>query len=405
MSSSSPSFRRSLLLIGAAHLLAIGGLLFFAQCSQTKPPAKDEITWLDPAAAAGAPALPGGARPDQRTAEEAALIIAPGTAPKPAPGARATPTPRGGDPESDLASATPVPTIAATATPRPTRTPTPTPRPTRTPTPTPHTTAAPTLVPTPTRLPTPTAAPTPKPKVTPPRPTAKPTPKPTKKPVPKPEEDDEEDEPAPTAKPKATASPKASVAPKPSSTPRPKPSAPPALRPPERDGAPEVREPRSLEGSGEPGPTVKKATRPDAGGGDGDETPVRPAQRPGEGGANGPGGKATEGRGTSTTATAAGGNKGADVGWYHSMIHDRFYSQWNQPTSISTSENKYRAKLKLRIQRDGSIASYSISRSSGNELMDQSVLDAASRVKRIEPLPESLAKSGAYDVSIDFEMD
>ena len=158
----------------------------------------------------------------------------------------------------------------------------------------------------------------------------------------------------------------------------------------------------------ESGVDVRKGTRPDGTENSAaEEIAVRPATRPdaGEPGAGGPGGTAREGRGTSATAKSAGGNKGADVGWYYNLIHERFYGQWNQPTSISTTEKKYATKLRIRIERDGTVSHYEIARSSGLELMDQSVLDAASRVKKIEALPESLAKSAPFTLSIDFELD
>lgn len=388
---SQTSFRRSLWLIGGVHAAAIGGLLFFARCAPEAPKKKEDITWLDPAAAAAGLAAAAGSK---ASAPEASGIVVPAAgSSRPASTARATPTPRRADPESELpttGAVAPTLTPPPTSTPRPTPTPTPTPRPTKTPPP------PVSLAPTPT--------PTPKPKVTA---TPKPTPKVTKKPTPKPkaqpkpdEEEDEDPTPAPKKK---TPTPKATPAPK--STPRPtiaakSPSAAPTARP---STAPAVVEPKSLEPDAEPEPTVRKATRPEPGEGGDEEQPVRKAERPGAGGETG-GSAAADGRGTSSTAKSAGGNRGADVGWYHSLIHDRFYAQWNQPTSIS-ADSKFRTKLRIRILRDGTVASYSVARSSGNELMDQSVLDAASRVKRIEALPETLAKTGAYEVSIDFEMD
>ena len=72
-----------------------------------------------------------------------------------------------------------------------------------------------------------------------------------------------------------------------------------------------------------------KKHEPEPGEGASDEPPVRQAERPDGGPAGTGGGTNTaggDGRGTSTTAKSAGGNKGADVGWYHSLIHDRFYA-------------------------------------------------------------------------------
>ena len=410
MPTSQPNFRRSVYLIGAAHVLVIGAFIWWGLRDHETQKPDEAPTWLDPAAMAGAPDEPApGAKGVRPVANEPLIEVLPDRpaappTPTPAQGAKGPPPTRLPEPESEIATRQATPTIAATPTPRPT--PTPTPQPTRTPVPTPtivvQATPHPTPTPTPHPTPHPTEKPTPKPA---PKHTPKPTPKPTKKPKIAPAREltpptDDEDEPEATPKKKVTT-------PKPKATPRATPTPKPLLA----DAPPKAAEPKSLETATDPEPNVKKGTRPDGNESESaEEIAVRAATRPNAGtpgaaGAAGPGGTARSGRGTSTTAKTAGGNKGADLGWYYSQIHERFYGQWNQPTSISTTERKLSAKLRIRIERDGTISSYEIARSSGLELMDESVLDAASRVKKIEPLPDSLAKSAPYTLSIDFELD
>jgi TonB family protein len=86
------------------------------------------------------------------------------------------------------------------------------------------------------------------------------------------------------------------------------------------------------------------------------------------------------------------------------MIHDRFYSQWQQPTSVVSSDQKFVTTVAIRIQKDGSISTVSLANSSGNVIMDESVMAAAQRVTQIDPLPAGLG-GDYYDVKINFELE
>ena len=86
------------------------------------------------------------------------------------------------------------------------------------------------------------------------------------------------------------------------------------------------------------------------------------------------------------------------------MLHDRFYSRWDQPTSIVTSTSKFSAIVKIRIEKDGTISDVSLASSSGNDVMDQSVMEAARRVTQVDPLPQGLGDGGPYEVKINFEL-
>ncbi len=86
------------------------------------------------------------------------------------------------------------------------------------------------------------------------------------------------------------------------------------------------------------------------------------------------------------------------------MIHDRFYSQWEQPTSLFDSAKAFVCTVQIRIEKDGTIASTKIVKSSGNVVMDDSVVAATKRVLQIDPLPPGLGSGGAYTVNINFEL-
>jgi TonB family protein len=59
--------------------------------------------------------------------------------------------------------------------------------------------------------------------------------------------------------------------------------------------------------------------------------------------------------------------------------------------------------VKLRIEKDGRVSAFTIIRSSGNVVVDESVAAVAKRVTRVDPLPSGLG-SGFYEVNINFEL-
>jgi TonB family protein len=101
---------------------------------------------------------------------------------------------------------------------------------------------------------------------------------------------------------------------------------------------------------------------------------------------------------------AGGAGPESQFGWYGSMLHDRFYSEWVQPTTLATAGSKNSVLAKLRIEKDGRVSSFEIVRPSGNSDLDESVKALANRVSRVEPLPDGLGKGDHYDVKINFEL-
>jgi len=94
----------------------------------------------------------------------------------------------------------------------------------------------------------------------------------------------------------------------------------------------------------------------------------------------------------------------SDFAWYGNMLHDRFYKEWVQPTTVVASGAKFSALAKIRIEKDGRISDFKIVRSSGNVVVDESIEAVAKRVTKVDSLPSGLTKADHYDVNIDFKL-
>jgi TonB family protein len=103
-------------------------------------------------------------------------------------------------------------------------------------------------------------------------------------------------------------------------------------------------------------------------------------------------------------AEKSGGGGDSDFGWYHEMIHDALYGNWEQPTSLYSEGHVFSCVLQIHIHKDGTISDPEITKSSGNPVMDESVLAAAKRTLKIAPLPEGLSKGDSYTINIAFEL-
>lgn len=117
---------------------------------------------------------------------------------------------------------------------------------------------------------------------------------------------------------------------------------------------------------------------------------------------------AQNGTGKGTSSGDGGHGRGADgaseFGWYGSMLHDRFYSEWIQPTATMASGAKISALVKIRIDKDGRVSNFEMIRPSGNVAVDESIAAVAKRVTQVDPLPAGLGKGDHYDVRINFEL-
>jgi len=111
----------------------------------------------------------------------------------------------------------------------------------------------------------------------------------------------------------------------------------------------------------------------------------------------------TGGSGTAARQTGANASP-ANASWYGNMLHDRFYREWAQPTTVVASGAKLSALAKIRIEKDGRISDFKIVRSSGNVVVDESVEAIGRKVTRVDALPAGIGNSGHYDVNINFAL-
>ena len=96
--------------------------------------------------------------------------------------------------------------------------------------------------------------------------------------------------------------------------------------------------------------------------------------------------------------------KSSELAAYSRMLHDRLYSEWDQPTTTVSSAAKISTLVRVRIEKDGRISHFEIIKPSGNVMIDQSIEAIGKHVTQVDPLPASLRRSGHYDVKINFEL-
>ena len=228
----------------------------------------------------------------------------------------------------------------------------------------------PSATPTPTVIPTPRAKPSPTPLIKKP---PKPSPRPPRKPRP----------PKPTPRPTATPTPK----------PRPKETvlakAKPRPTPEEKEEEPVEADEPDDEPKADQSQSPNDSEQRDR---DREDTPREGPPATSAGTSSGPGG----GNG--------GGAKSSELVSYGRMLHDRFYGEWDQPTSTVASTVKISTLVRVRIEKNGRVSHFEIIRPSGNVLVDESVAAMGKRVTQVDPLPSSLRSRGHYDLKINFEL-
>ena len=213
----------------------------------------------------------------------------------------------------------------------------------------------------------------------------------------KPEE--HEDPPAPASTQSDIQLPIATPTPSPVPTPLPKPSITPAPRPSVRPTAKPTLKPtpkKSAEQKATPKPSPKKSATPSEQKKISDEAKkesvkIAPASADG-----------VEGQKSGSTEIS-GAARASEFSWYGKMLHDRFYSEWVQPTTSVAVGAKMSALVRIRIEKDGRISKFTIVRPSGNVVVDESVAAIAKKVTQVDPLPKGLG-GAFYEVNINFEL-
>lgn len=184
-------------------------------------------------------------------------------------------------------------------------------------------------------------------------------------------------------------SPSATTTPKPLPRASPKPS-PKTKSSPKPSATPEKKKSPPVAASGKKKETARKAT----------EKKDKTASAKSENKSGDKSGKVGSGAG----GHAGGGAATANVGWYGNMLHDRFYRDWAQPTTVVASGAKLSALVKIRIEKDGRISDFKIVRPSGNVVVDESIAAVAKKVTRVDALPAGLGNGEHYDVNINFAL-
>lgn len=100
---------------------------------------------------------------------------------------------------------------------------------------------------------------------------------------------------------------------------------------------------------------------------------------------------------------AGGIGQGSPHWQYFLHVRDRLYEAWDQPGVAN--DRKLTAAVVITVARDGSIVGVTLKRSSGNRLMDNSVLAAVRKVRMLEPPPEPLVKGSTAEIFVDFHME
>jgi TonB family protein len=193
--------------------------------------------------------------------------------------------------------------------------------------------------------------------------------------------------PTPAPTPVVTPSPKRAVTP----TPVPKASVKPTAKPTPKPSPKKTSEPKTT-----PKPSPKKSATPSDQKKTNDEVrkesvKVAPANAEVTGDKSG----STETRGAA---------RSSEFSWYGKMLHDRFYSEWIQPTTSVAVGAKMSALVRIRIEKDGRISKFTITKPSGNVVVDESVAAVAKRVTQVDPLPNGLGRGAFYEVNINFEL-
>jgi TonB family protein len=88
----------------------------------------------------------------------------------------------------------------------------------------------------------------------------------------------------------------------------------------------------------------------------------------------------------------------SDLGLYYAIVQQTMYGAWQQPGTVARGQA---AEVSMRIARSGAVLQRRLSRSSGNALMDASVMRAVESVSRLKPLPPEIG-GPHLDVTVEF---
>ena len=103
--------------------------------------------------------------------------------------------------------------------------------------------------------------------------------------------------------------------------------------------------------------------------------------------------------GTAARATPA---DEADMDAVDETVNTAFLAEWTAPPIDAVPAAQREARLNISIGRDGSVLKAQMSKFSGSHVLDQSILEAAAKVKKISAaLPSNFSKE-SYDLELNF---
>lgn len=89
---------------------------------------------------------------------------------------------------------------------------------------------------------------------------------------------------------------------------------------------------------------------------------------------------------------------------YAHRLHDVFYEAWMQPSTVTAPRGKISLPVDIQIDKDGRVAKFQITKSSGDSVIDDSIAAIAKAVRKVEPPPVT-SRRGYYKLRIYFELD
>jgi TonB family protein len=89
------------------------------------------------------------------------------------------------------------------------------------------------------------------------------------------------------------------------------------------------------------------------------------------------------------------------LGAYFNHVHERMYAVWQQPSQLKSLPG-LSTDVQITVAPDGRITGRTKTRGSGNELMDDSVMQAVNSIKALRALPAGHRKP--VDITITFEI-
>lgn len=88
--------------------------------------------------------------------------------------------------------------------------------------------------------------------------------------------------------------------------------------------------------------------------------------------------------------------------WYYALVRQKLYEAWQQPGGLVLPAG-VTAQVRLRVERSGRITRRDMVGSSGNAVMDKSVMQAVESVQMLKAFPPEF-KDDMKDITITFEL-